>query len=333
MANVQTNGNGQIQKREASGVAKQREEHPLISLLSSKGMQAQIAAALPKHVTAERMARVALTALRTTRDLDKCTTPSFLACVMQAAQLGLEVNTPLGHSWLIPRKAKGLKPDQRECTLMIGYQGLIDLARRSGQVLGIWAFPVYQGDAFKVAYGLHPSVEHEPRFEAARIASKGQNNTLRYVYAAARLRDNDDPVFVVLTWSEVDGYRKRGASGQGFSTPWDTDYEAMALKTAVRRLYRWLPKSIEMARAQAMDEASELGLGQTFDPVISDTIERGGGLELTEGMPAETLDTADVPESAQHAQHIDQSGRPGSSPGTTRSYDPSEQDAPPHDDE
>ena len=324
MTSPQTNGNGQIQARATT----QREEHPLIKLLSSKGMQSQIAAALPKHATPERMARVALTALRTTRDLDKCTTPSFLACIMQAAQLGLEVNTPLGHAYLIPRKSKGLKADQRECTLMIGYQGLIDLARRSGEVLGIWAFPVYDGDIFKVSYGLKPNVEHEPKFERAHVATKeSKSNSLRYVYAAAKLRDNDDPVFVVLTWAEVEAFRKRGASGQNFSTPWDTDYEAMALKTAVRRLYKWLPKSIEMARGMGMDEASELGLAQTFSPEVTDALTKGGGLELPEGLEAETLDTGDIPADARHAQPIEMSKTP-STPG----YEPSEQDAPPPDD-
>lgn len=322
----QTNGNGQIQKRE------EQKAHPLVGLLTSKGMHAQIAAALPKHVTPERMARVALTALRTTKDLQLSTKESFLACIMQAAQIGLEVNTPLGHAWLIPRKSKGLKANERECTLMIGYQGLIDLARRSGNVLGIWAFPIYDGDAFKVSYGLAPKVEHEPKFDKPHVACKGsaQNNTLRYVYAAAKLRDNPDPVFVLLSYAEVEGYRKRGASGQNFSTPWDTDYEAMALKTAVRRLYRWLPKSIEMARAQEVDEASELGLAQTFAPEIVEAIEKGSGLELPSGMEAETLDTSDIPESAKHAQPIESKSK--SSPGTQTSYDPSEQDAPPPDD-
>lgn len=308
MANtVQTNGNGQIQRKGA-----EKPEDKIGALIQR--MAPEIARALPKHVTPERMARVAMTALRTNAKLAACTPVSLIACIMQASQLGLEVNTPLGHAYLIPRKNKGVE----ECTLLIGYQGLIELSRRSGQLRAIWAFPVYEGDHFKVTYGLSPMVEHEPRFDAPR-----DPKSLKYVYAAARLAETDEPVFVVLTRAEIEGYRKRGASGRGISTPWDSDYEAMSLKTAVRRLYRWLPKSIEMMTAATVDESTNLRA--TFSDEVRGTIERGTGLELPDGEP-ETLDTSDVPEGARHAQPIEQFGKPAAT------YDTSDQDAPPPDD-
>lgn len=296
MAPPNTAPNGQIQRPATNG--DQRVVHPLIRMLTGNGMKAEIARALPKHVTAERMARVALTALRTTKDLLSCTPESFLACIMQASQLGLEVNTPLGHAYLIPRKNR--RQGTTECTLIIGYQGLIDLARRSGQVRGLWAFPVYEGDAFKVSYGLKPNVEHEPKFDGPR-----NKDTLKYVYAAAKLADNEDPVFVILTKSEIEGYRKRGASGDGVSTPWDSDYEAMSLKTAVRRLYRWLPKSSEMARAAEVDEGLELGKASTFDPEVEEALKRGAGLTLPEDTQPETIATDEVPASAKHSEPVE----------------------------
>ncbi len=160
MSQVQINQNGQLQTRRKSG------SDSIVDLIEK--MKPEIARALPKHVTPDRMARVALTALRTNKQFAECTPQSLLACIMQASQLGLEVNTPLGHAYLIPRKNKGTM----ECTLLIGYQGLIELARRSGQVRALWAFPVYEGDVFKVAYGLKPNVEHEPKFELARAPGK-----------------------------------------------------------------------------------------------------------------------------------------------------------------
>lgn len=297
MAPPNVSTNGQIQPRPQNG-DNDPKQHPLVRMLTGNGMKAEIARALPRHVTPERMARVALTALRTTKDLLSCTPESFLACIMQASQLGLEVNTPLGHAYLIPRKNR--KNNTLDCTLIIGYQGLIDLARRSGQVRGLWAFPVYEGDSFRVTYGLKPGVEHEPKFDGPRNAG-----TLRYVYAAAKLTDNEDPVFIVLTKSEIEGYRKRGASGAGVSTPWDTDYEAMALKTAVRRLYKWLPKSSEMARAAEVDEGQELGRASTFDPEVEEALKRGAGLTLPEDTQPETLPTEDVPEQAKHADPVE----------------------------
>jgi len=312
MAPPNTAPNGQIQSRPQNG--QDNQPHPLIRMLTGNGMKQEIARALPKHVTAERMARVALTALRTTKDLLSCTPESFLACIMQASQLGLEVNTPLGHAYLIPRKNR--KHNTIECTLIIGYQGLIDLARRSGQVRGLWAFPVYQGDHFKVSYGLKPTVEHEPRFDLPRT-----KETLLYVYAAAKLTDNEDPVFVVLTKAEIEAYRKRGASGAGASTPWDTDYEAMSLKTGVRRLYRWLPKSSEMARAAEVDEGQELGKASAFDPEVEEALKRGAGLTLPEDTQPETLATEDVPETAKHAQEIETGAKEPAKRGRARAAD------------
>ena len=234
-----TTTNGQIQKR-AQGPGEN-----LISLVEK--MKGEIARALPKHMTPDRMARVAMTALRTNRDLQQCSPVSFAACVITLAQVGLEPNTPLGHAYLIPRR---MKNEGMECTFIIGYQGLLDLIRRSGQVSAVWAYPVYRGDAFSVEYGLAPTIKHVPAMDAKRGP-----DTLTHVYAAARVKDSPDPVFVVLTKAEVEGYRARG--GNRRFSPWQTDYEAMALKTAVRRLYRWLPKSIEVASALSADEAGE----------------------------------------------------------------------------
>lgn len=202
----------------------------------------QIALAIPKHMTADRMLRISMTALRTTPKLSECTPASFLGCVMSAAQLGLEPNTPLGHAYLIPRKNKGVM----ECTLMIGYQGMIDLARRSGKVRRIHAFVVREGDHFEWTLGLDPDIKHRP-------AGNNSDKPVTHVYAAARL-DGGDDVFAVLTRAEIEKRRKRGASGKGISTPWDTDYDAMALKSAVRALWAFLPKSTEMAMAVQVEE-------------------------------------------------------------------------------
>lgn len=209
------------------------------------GQKDQIALAIPKHMTADRMLRVSMTALRTTPKLAECTPQSFLSCVMSAAQLGLEPNTPLGHCYLIPRKNKGVM----ECTLLIGYQGMQDLARRSGQLRRIHAYVVREGDHFAWTLGINPDIQHTP-------ASGNENKPITHAYAVARLQSGDD-VFAVLTRGEIEKRRKRGASGSGIKTPWDTDYDAMALKSAVRALWAFLPKSSEMAMAVSVEEAHE----------------------------------------------------------------------------
>lgn len=215
------------------------------------GQKDQIALAIPKHMTADRMLRVSMTALRTTPKLAECTPASFLSCIMSAAQLGLEPNTPLGYAYLIPRKNKDKATGRTvtECTLMIGYQGMQDLARRSGQLRRIHAYVVREGDHFAWTLGINPDIQHTP-------ASGNEGKPITHAYAVARLKDGDD-VFAVLTRGDIEKRRKRGASGSGIKTPWDTDYDAMALKSAVRALWTFLPKSAEMAMAVSVEEAHE----------------------------------------------------------------------------
>lgn len=262
----------------------------LLRMLTSPGMKAEIARALPKHVTPERMARVALTALRSTRGLDQCTPASFLACIMQASQLGLEVNTPLGHAYLIPYKG--------QCTLILGYQGMMDLAWRSDRVGTIRSVPVFADDVFSYEEGLAPTLVHRPKLDG-----RHDPELLRYVYAVATIKGSDERVFVVLTKADVERARSRSmASSKG---PWVTDYVAMAQKTAIRRLYKLLPKSIEMARASALDEAPEIGISQTFDPAIHDALtsdaaksEGVGPVPDGGALEAEAASVEDVPRSS-----------------------------------
>lgn len=271
MSGPQTTKNGEIVKQ-------QKQADPGSNLVNMlQRMLPEIQRALPRHVTPDRMARVAMTAVRTTPDLAICTVPSFVGCVMQAAQLGLEPNTPLGHAYLIPRRDKSLPGNQRSCSLIVGYQGYIELARRSGMVSTIYAYVVRQGDAFEYELGLEPNIKHKPS-----EAEDRESKPITHVYAVAKMRDSDERVFVVLTRAQVEARRKRSAASS--SGPWVTDYEAMCLKTAVRSLWKWLPKSAEIARATALDDAADMGESQTraLDPDVADALTKGGLIEEAE---------------------------------------------------
>lgn len=255
MGAVQTTGNGQV-------VREQKAPKTLKDML--REFAPEMARALPKHVSPERMNRIATTALNNNRDLAACTPTSFIGCVLSAAQLGLEVNTPLGQAYLIPRNNKGVK----ECTLQIGYQGMMDLARRSGEVASIYAEAVYQGDEFEYELGLDRKLRHRPSEDIDR-----ESRTMTHVYAVAKLKSGE-ALFVVLTRAMVEKYKKRGAGGPA----WGTDFEAMAKKTAIRRLFTWIPKSAEVASAIALDEAPELGRPQVvaFTPEVTGALEAHG---------------------------------------------------------
>jgi recombination protein RecT len=231
------------------------------------------------------MSRIALTALNSTPKLAQCTAESFLGCILQAAQLGLEVNTPLGHAYLIPFEDR--KRGVVICQLIVGYQGQLDLARRSGMIKAIYAYPVYEGDVFSWTLGLSPDIKHSP------MADPGDKpRRMTHVYAVARL-EGGEPIFTVLTHADVLRYKARSkASGSG---PWISDFEAMALKTAIRRLYRWLPKSTEMALAHNVDEAPEYGKSQlgAMDEEVLKLLQSQSGLDVAGEVAATTAETPD----------------------------------------
>lgn len=209
-------------------------------------MKNEISRCLPKHLTTERMSRIALTELRKTPRLQECDPMSFIASIMQAAQLGLEPGI-LGSCYLIPfrNNKKGIY----ECTFMPGYRGFLDLARRSGQIVSLVSRAVYENDEFSYEFGLKENITHKPAMD-----DKG---ALVAVYAVALLKDGGHQ-FDVMSKREVNAIRAQSKSKD--SGPWVTHYEEMAKKTVLRRLFKWLPCSVEMQKAVSLDEQQEAGI-------------------------------------------------------------------------
>lgn len=223
-------------------------------MLLGKAMQAQLALALPKHVTPERLARIVLTQVRRIPRLAECSRKSFLGAVMECAQLGLEPGV-LGQAWILPYK--------NVAQLIVGYRGLVALAWRSAQIAAIQAHEVYEGDHFRYRFGLAPLLEHEPRAE--------DRDPKRITHAYAMIRTTaGGELFDVLDRAQIDAVRRRSAAGE--SGPWTTDFAEMAKKTVLKRLLKLAPCSVEMQRAMAVDEAAETGEPQVF-PTIDVTPE------------------------------------------------------------
>ncbi len=213
--------------------------------------QKAIEDALPKHVTAKRMMRVALTELRRSYALQKCDALSFLGSIVQASQLGLEPGGSLGHCYLIPYGA--------ECTLQLGYRGMVDLARRSGNISSLSARIVYEGDDFHVKLGTDEGIEHTPRFKTTKA---------EFVYAVAQLRDGGTQ-FDIMSIAEVEHIRDTYSSAykrDPKKTPWYTAPDEMAKKTVVRRLFKMLPTSIEIRDAVDVDDNDDQHNAKLIDP-------------------------------------------------------------------
>ena len=247
-----------LQGRNNGAVSMQNKPKTLAGLLTDPKIKAQMALALPKHLTADRMARIALTEIRKTPALGKCNQESFLGSVMQCAQLGLEPGSALGHAYLLPFGNGKAKDGLANVQLIIGYRGMIDLARRSGQIVSLTARSVHANDRFSYRLGLDETIEHVP--------SDGERGPLTHVYAVAKLKDGGVQ-FEVMSRLDIEVVRKQSKAGT--NGPWVTHFDEMAKKTAIRRLFKYLPVSIEMQTAVSLDERGEAGIDQDNAAVLT----------------------------------------------------------------
>lgn len=220
-------------------------------------------ALLPRHMTPERMLKIAMGALRTTPKLMGCTVQSLFGAVVHCSQLGLEPNTPQGHIYLIPfeNKRKGVT----EVQIVVGFKGLVDLARRSGQIVSISARARHRNDEWKMLLGTEDTIHHIP--------ADGDRGEVIGFYAVAKLQGGGVQ-FEYMNRADVEKVRD---ASQGYKTavkfgksdsPWMAHFDEMAKKTVVRRLCKMLPMSIEMANLMAADERGEMGVGQSMEKVL-----------------------------------------------------------------
>lgn len=221
----------------------------------------EIARALPRHINPDRMARIALTAFRMAPKLGECDPRSVFAAVIQSSQLGLEVGL-MGEAHLVPFG------DQ--CQLIPGYTGLMKLARQSGLVQDIYAHEVRVNDKFTLKLGLERSLEHEPLTGPGGFpASDEERGEVVGFYAVAVFKDGSR-TFVAMSRKEVERIRDNSRGYQAAKrfkkeSVWDSDFVAMGLKTVIRRLCKFLPKSPELATALALDATAEAGKAQNLD--------------------------------------------------------------------
>jgi len=222
----------------------------------------QIALALPKHMSADRMARIALTIIRKNKNLEKCNPISLFGAIIQASQLGLEVGI---HAHLVPFYNKHTKTT--EVQMIPDYRGLMHLARNSGAISIFQASVVHQNDQFDYQFGTASFLHHKPE--------KSQRGEIIGAYAVATFKDGGSQ-FDYMTKEEIDSIRDRSKAKD--SGPWVTDYVAMAQKTIIKRLCKYLPVSIELQKAVNLDDVNDLNMSQSNMAIIdSELLEPASG--------------------------------------------------------
>lgn len=232
-----------------------------------KTKQGEIAKMLPKHLNAERLLKVAQIAATTTPALAKCDVASLVGAIGQCAQMGLEPNTVLGHAYLVPFNTKRKDGNGNErwvnsVQVIIGYKGLIDLARRSGQIVSIAAHEVCANDKFELVYGLDEKLIHTP--------SLGERGEILGFYAVAKLKDGGH-CFEFMSRLQVEEIQAAVDKKNKYpSKVWQEHFTEMGRKTVIRRLAKYLPLSIEFQTAAALDGMAEGGKDQHLDTLDGD---------------------------------------------------------------
>lgn len=259
-----------LQKTQGTEVKEKTKDQMLVEFINKPSMKAQLAAALPRHMTPDRMIRIVSTEIRKTPELANCDIQSFVGAVVQCSQLGLEPGNALGHAYILPFEKKRKQGNQwvtvrTDAQLIIGYRGMIDLARRSNQIISISARTVRQGDSFHFEYGLNENLTHVP--------GENEDSPITHVYAVARLKDGGVQ-FEVMTHNQIEKVRASSKAGQ--NGPWVSHWEEMAKKTVIRRLFKYLPVSIEMQKAVILDEKAEANVDQENATIFEGEYEEVG---------------------------------------------------------
>jgi recombination protein RecT len=226
-------------------LVKREEPKTIRALLDDDKFKVQVARALPKHLTPDRFMRVAATAIMKTPLLKECEQVSFINALLSLSQLGIEPDGRRAH--LIPFKNN--KRGVVECTLIIDYKGLVELAMRSGTVANIHADVVCENDVF--VYDCGEIKEHKINFRQPR-------GKVYAAYAMCKFKDGTVKA-EVMSLEEIGAIKDRSKAGS--FGPWITDWNEMAKKTVFRRLSKWLPLSPEYR--EILDHDAD-----TFDPVV-----------------------------------------------------------------
>lgn len=222
----------------------------------------------------ERLFQIAFNQICYDDKLLMCSQQSLIGGVFEALKLGIALGGPMQEGWLIPFKDKHGQP---QATLIVGYMGYRNIIDRAGAVVDMHPRNVHVREAkeelFDYWFGDTPRIVHRPKYTVLQEAD------LHASYCVANLRRGGKQMEVLLK-DEIDAHRARSRAKD--SGPWVTDYCAMALKTSVRKIAKYLPKSNELlARALDLDERADRGDDQNFDiPIATEFIDandRPGG--------------------------------------------------------
>lgn len=245
-------------------------------------MQPQFQLAMPKGVEATQLVRDAMTVLSQNPKLAECDPRSVLGALMTCAQLGLRPGV-LGQAYVIPFKGRG--------QLVIGYQGLVVLAQRSGDIASISARAIHSNDLWDVEYGLNERLMHKPQLSGDR------GDPVAYYCVVKSTRGGTYWEF--MTRRDVERHRDKFAMQRDYDTgevkgPWVDHFDAMALKTVVKKALNLAPRNTDLVMGMAVDESIRVDVTPTAN--LTDVAE-----DVVDAEPdvPEGVEPVDVPDGVE----------------------------------
>lgn len=254
------NINNRIQQQVTSSRLAEEVNNKKIIIDTLQRYKEELKKALPNNIPIERVIRIITTALSMDNLLLKCTPISILGCAIKSAQLGLFPDSVLGQCYFVPFYNNHKKA--YEAQLIVGYRGFIDLMYRSGLVKSVFANYVIEGDVFEYEYGTNQRIKHIPSKRESRPTFDNLTHSYAYVETIS-----GGLIFVVVSKPEIILARSYSKSKSEFSA-WNTNFETMAMKTALRRIAKFVPVSTELRIADMLESMYETDTGQNWDNII-----------------------------------------------------------------
>ncbi len=213
---------------------------------------------LPRHITPDRILKMALIAAGRDPKIYECTARSVIDAIMRASEFGLDFSGTFGEGYIIPFK--------KQATFIPGWRGYIKLARNSGQISTFEAHVVYEDDKFDLEYGLNPKLVHVPNLKPV----DPRKRIVFGAYAVVLFKDGSHQ-HEFMNFTQLEGIRKRSKNTRDDS-PWNTDTDEMYRKTVVRRIAKYLPLSPEMEKLRAYDNEVDI-VDPGFSAALSKSLE------------------------------------------------------------
>jgi recombination protein RecT len=212
-------------------------------------LKPQMAMALPKHLNADRMTRIAMTEFSKNQALQNCSMQSIAACVMTASQLGLEIGVG-GQCYMIPYGTTA--------TFVPGWKGLIDLVSRSGRA-SVRTGAVFAGDEFEWELGTNQFLKHRPMGES-------DQDKMLYAYAIGQVNGADYPIIECWPNDRIKKHFNKNVIEKLRPNHYaNKHWEMYSRKVVLLQVLKYLPQSIELQAAVEVAHAEDRGAAMTID--------------------------------------------------------------------